>query len=179
MFEKFKFLGKMSIERVLFSFENEPIVFICKNKSGIRYICINTGYGYEPSWLLARSSKRTIIKMLRDEISVLEAMAESLYDIVFIHETEGEIRCERLPFTSIDEKELPDANEKLQNGNISDYIQQLENEEISKDYVCSRKEKMIINEVFTAPESSIIDYDNYCKSKKMGQIKSFIEYAEG
>ncbi len=175
MFEKISLLGKVKIERVLFAFENEPIIFVCKNKGGTRYICVNTGYGFSPSWLVAQSSKKTIIKMLKDEISILDAVAESNRSIIVVHQDGEDMSFERMPFDAIDPDELPDKHEKLHNGGIADYIQQLENEEIRKNYKNTLR-KYNFKTVLNIPERINTDIDRFGKLK---ESKKMVEYIEG
>ena len=178
MFEEISLLGKVNIERVLFSFEGEPIVFICKNRLGTRYICVNTGYGFEPSWLIARSSKKVIIKMLKDEISIFKAISESIDSIFVVHQVADKLEYQRLPFDRIDRSELPDENETLQNSNVSEYIQQLESEELLKDY-CRLKKSCQIKKIIAAPVMQKTGDGEYSSIKKFKRKSEPVEYIEG
>ena len=171
-------LGKVQLEMVLFQFEGEPIVFILRKRSRARYLCINTGYGFEPSWLIARVSEKTIIRMIGDEISILNALSETKENVFMVYQRNGEIEYERKMFDDIEKSELPDADEKLNNYNLSDYVQQLQNEEIRKEYNPGKKQ----NQVIYAVDSPFIvqnDIDNYKEAKKIKAFEGKIEYAEG
>ena len=128
MFCKAQYYGQLNIEKVLFEFEREPIVFICNNTEGVRFVCVNTGYGFEPCWIVAKVSIPTITRMLKDEISVLDAISKTKDKVLLLKEVNGEVEIKRLRYEDIDHSELPDANVRVQSSKCADYIQFLQNE---------------------------------------------------
>ena len=128
MFYKSQRYGQLNIEKVLFEFEGEPIVFICKNNRRSRFVCVNTGYGFEPSWIVAKANITTIIRMLKDEISVLDTISKTADKVLLLKENKMGLEAIYLAYNDIDPMELPDDNAKVQNTKCVDYIQFLQNE---------------------------------------------------
>ena len=178
MFDKITMLGKVEMDKVLFRFEDEPIIFVCKNKSGSRFLCINTGYGFEPTWLIARSTRKTLLKMLMNEISVLDALSESDSSIFIVRDDADGDKYERMPFKEIDNSELPDASEKLDGQGLSEYIQKLENEEFSKEFMRSTERKAVVTSVIPSVDirPELKKYSDLIPIKSQ---ECNVDYAEG
>lgn len=164
MFYKSRHYGQLNIEKVLFEFEREPIVFICKNTTGARFVCVNTGYGFEQCWIVAKVSIPTITRMLRDEISVLDAISKTKNKVLLLKEGNGGIEAISLDFKDIDHSELPDANVKVQNPKCADYIQFLQNE-MYEHYTPIKAEEIQSNRDyvidFVNAVTANIDYSSY------------------
>ena len=116
--------------------------------------------------------------MLKDEISIFKAISESIDSIFVVHQVADKLEYQRLPFDRIDRSELPDENETLQNSNVSEYIQQLESEELLKDY--SRLKKSCqIKKIIAAPVMQKTGDGEYSSIKKFKRKSEPVEYIEG
>lgn len=66
--------GKLYIDRILFE-SYFPIIFTCKNENGEIFICVccqNNEKGCK--WLLGKTDGISIVKMLKDEITIRELL---------------------------------------------------------------------------------------------------------
>ena len=122
--------GDLKIAKVLFLFDNMPMVFVC-NDDKKRYFlcqCVDVINGF--SWMITLISKKLLISMMRDEISILSAFKDSGNDIILADEVENKMVYKKIPFEKIPSDELPEPDEKLENPDLREYIEQLQREEI-------------------------------------------------
>lgn len=67
-FEDVLSYGNLYIDKVLFSYDNLPIVFVCKNLSGKLLLSVCTDSIMTMSWMLIEVSKQTLVKVIKNEI---------------------------------------------------------------------------------------------------------------
>ena len=118
--------GDLEIEKVLFLFDNIPMIFICRDDKKRYFLCQCVDVIDKFSWMITQVQKRLLISMMKDEISVLSAFKDSGYDIILA----DEIGYRKIQFKNIPLDELPDPDEKLENPDLREYIEQLQQEEI-------------------------------------------------
>lgn len=122
--------GDLEIEKVLFLFDNIPMIFVCRDDKKRYFLCQCVDVIDKFSWMIIPVQKRLLISMMKDEISVLSAFKDSGYDIILADEVKNEIGYRKIPFKNIPLDELPDPDEKLENPDLREYIEQLQQEEI-------------------------------------------------
>lgn len=122
--------GDLEIEKVLFLFDNIPMIFICRDDKKRYFLCQCVDVIDKFSWMITQVQKRLLISMMKDEISVLSAFKDSGYDIILADEVKNEIGYRKIPFKNIPLDELPDPDEKLENPDLRGYIERLQQEEI-------------------------------------------------
>lgn len=129
-FENVPHYGDLKIAKVLFLFDNMPMVFVCNDNKKRYFLCqcvdVITGF----SWMITLIQKKLLISMMQDKISILSAFKASGYDIILADEIENEMVYREIPFEKIPIDELPDPDEKLENPDLKEYIEQLQREEI-------------------------------------------------
>lgn len=183
MFYKSQYFGQLSIERVLFEFEGEPVVFVCKNVSGARFICINTGYGFESNWIVAKVRIATLISVIRDEISVLDAVMRSGEKVLLLRDDGSGITGRRLNYEDIDPDELPDADAKVHNTRLGDYVQYLQNQDFTKNYriIKAQDKSESLGQVVSFYDNSLngVDLSIYRKQGRPKRTKGKYVFAEG
>lgn len=81
-------LGELFLDRIIFE-SNFPILFTCVNKDKEIFLCNCCHRGKEITWLINKSSKESITKMLKNEITIREALLENK-DFRFSVESKGE-----------------------------------------------------------------------------------------
>ena len=118
--------GDLEIEKVLFLFDNIPMIFICRDDKKRYFLCQCVDVIDKFSWMITPVQKRLLISMVEDEISVLSAFKDSGYDIILADEVKNEIGYRKIPFKNIPLDELPDLDEKLENPDLREYIEQLQ-----------------------------------------------------
>lgn len=129
-FENVLDYGDLELEKILFMFDQTPIVFVCKDLHGNRYLCQCTDMIVGYSWMITQISPKILIEMIRDNISILSAFKESAHPIVMADQVKnGIIDYQKVNFTDIAEEDLPDSEEKLENPNLNDYVKQLQEQD--------------------------------------------------
>ena len=122
--------GDLEIEKVLFLFDNIPMIFVYRDDKKRYFLCQCVDVIDKFSWMITPVQKRLLISMMKDEISVLSAFKDSGYDIILADEVKNEIGYRKIPFKNIPLDELPNPDEKLENPDLREYIEQLQKEEI-------------------------------------------------
>lgn len=122
-------IGKLFIEEILFEFDKEPIVFVCRNDKKNRYLCLCTDSIESYSWMVAPVSTDILIELLLDKIAILQAFKQSPDKVYILDKSGDEINIRKYRFEDIPEDELPDENEKLESNNINEYLSTLYNEQ--------------------------------------------------
>lgn len=122
-------IGKLFIEEVLFEFDKEPIVFVCRNDKKNRYLCLCTDSIESYSWMVAPISTDTLIELLLDKIAILQAFRQSPDEVYILDKSGDKINIRKYKFKDIPEDELPDEDEKLENNNINEYLSKLYEEQ--------------------------------------------------
>ena len=119
--------GDLEIEKVLFLFDNIPMIFVYRDDKKRYFLCqcVDVIDKIFPGWS-HQFKKDCLISMVEDEISVLSAFKDSGYDIILADEVKNEIGYRKIPFKNIPLDELPDLDEKLENPDLREYIEQLQ-----------------------------------------------------
>lgn len=71
-FERVCNLGDLYLEKVFMKFEDENILFICRDENGERFLGVCYEMRYELKWVLCKITKETILQMLINNITVYE-----------------------------------------------------------------------------------------------------------
>lgn len=119
--------GNLELEKVLFMFDQTPIVFVCIDSDKNRYLCQCTDLIVGYSWMITQISSEILIAMIRDEISILSAFSQSGNLIIMADQLkDGSMTYREVDFKQIPEDDLPDKEEKLENPNLDDYVRKLQ-----------------------------------------------------
>lgn len=118
-------IGDLELEQILFQFDKTPMTFVCTDKIGDRYICQCTDVIINNSWIITKTSADILTKLIRNEITIVEAFEKSRNKIITV---ENKTNYKELDFEWLSDNELPDKNEKLDNSNLSGYITKLQQE---------------------------------------------------
>lgn len=187
-FKNISEIGNLYCEKILFEFDKIPMIFVCYNNGKKnRYLCVCTDCIIGNSWMLAKIERTTLIDLIKDKISILKAFEETNDKIYIINKDTAGYSYLKYDFVNIPPDELPDADEKLENPFLKNYLNQLEFEEIfsygiwknrsifkmflqNPQKVCSEKEMLIISnnksrvnsgygkKILLAPEESTVTY---------------------
>lgn len=124
-------IGDLSLEKVLFSYENIPIVFICKNNMNEKFLCLCNDVIEEECWMVSKISVSKLLDILYDKITIFNAFKTSDNNIIIATRSQDHIIYQEKAFDEIDELDLPDENEYLEMQQyLKDYISDLNNTEL-------------------------------------------------
>lgn len=129
-FKKVPQYGDLELEKVLFLFDNIPMIFVCKDDKKGHFLCQCTDVITGFSWMITPISKNLLISMMEDKITILVAFKASGHDIILADEIENEMLYRKIAFKNIPLDELPVTDEKLENDNLQEYIEQLQRESV-------------------------------------------------
>ena len=65
--------GDLHLDKILFSFENVPMIFVCRNNKNEYFLCQCVDVITGISWMITPVSTKLLIRMIKDEISMLTA----------------------------------------------------------------------------------------------------------
>lgn len=175
-------IGELTEEKILFEFDKIPIIFVCHNQTRKKYLCVCTDCIVGYSWLLTEITRTTLIELIKDKISVLKAFEISKNKIYSINREENQYSYEKYNFADIPEEELPDAEEKLENPFLTDYLAQLEvedsvtnvrweMEDILKAFFIVSKPKTVNMEINISNDREN-DINKYSESKDFGMVET-------
>lgn len=128
-------IGDLSLDKVLFEFEKLPIIFVCRDREEFYYFCLCTDMIIDNTWMLTKVSRGLLLKLLDNEISILDIFKMSGDEVIIINQHGENISCEKKKFQDIPEDELPEENEKLENPCLADYRERLQDEMYKKKSV--------------------------------------------
>lgn len=91
-FENVVHIGNLYLEKVFDKFEDENIIFICKDVNGDRYLCICYEFRLSLKWILCKISPETLIKLIRQRTDirmVFDLEYNNLINIVYENNKES------------------------------------------------------------------------------------------
>lgn len=65
--------GNLYLDHILYEFEDEPILFLCKDKDGNRYLCHCAEIRGERRWVLIEISLELLKSLIEDETDIASA----------------------------------------------------------------------------------------------------------
>ncbi len=115
MFKNIPEIGDLILEKVLFEFEYDPIIFVCMDKTNDRYLCICDDFIERYSWIITRISVKLLLELLRDEITILSPFKSSDKEVIVADRDfcSEECKYQFCKFKDIDEDELPHRDQYL------------------------------------------------------------------
>lgn len=132
-FKDIPHIHSLSIEQILFSFENVPIIFVCINDSKERYLCVCDDIIDEESWLIVKISNSKLLAILKDKDTILSAFKNQ--NVIIATRRFGEDTIYNFTeYNSISRDELPLSDQYLEmKDNLKEYIQKISNENMYAD----------------------------------------------
>ena len=124
-FEKVPVLGSLQLEKILFSYENIPILFICVDKNNIRYLCLCDDLIDEESWIIVPIPTETLLDVLNNKITVLSAFKDRKV-IIANRGFDEDVKYFIEEYNKIDPDEIPVNDQYLEmKEHLSEYIDKI------------------------------------------------------
>lgn len=121
-------LCDLYIDKVLFSYDNLPIVFVLKDFKNNYFLSICTDSIFTLDWIITKVSTLTLIGVLKNEIPIFRAfeISKEYNEIIIAQEGEDKIEFSKKFLGEFDDDDLPSKDEYLDAGNkFDEYIEQL------------------------------------------------------
>lgn len=80
---KLPYIGDLILEHEFYSFGNDPILFVCKDKANLRYLCSCCHIGDE--WVVGQVSEENLVDLIDDRVSIREVFeaCDSLFFVIW------------------------------------------------------------------------------------------------
>lgn len=121
-FKNISALGDLQLEKILFEFDKEPMLFVCLDKRKNRFLCLCIDNIFSQSWMITQVSSRLLIQLIEDQISIYQAFEKSNHKVLIAEKQGHDLICKEYSFCDIPQSELPDENEKLENAYLAEYL---------------------------------------------------------
>lgn len=126
-FSKVGEFSNLYLEKVLFEYEGEPIIFVCSNEN-TKFICNCYEFRYELKWILCETSDNILLDVINQEMTLRDTFLinnKKKFEII-IDERDNTI-INDISDTEIDENILPTDNVLLRvnTPDLDAYVSQL------------------------------------------------------
>lgn len=111
-FENVENVGDLYLEKTFVQFEDENILFVCRTKSGERYLGVCYEVRLALKWILCKISNGELVQILQRNITIRECFErkEVLLHIIYTGNSE---QSQWLNQKSVDRRILPDIDYQL------------------------------------------------------------------
>ncbi len=109
-FENVCNVGDLNLEKVFMKFEDENILFICKDSKGDRFLGVCYELRYTLKWVLCRVKKESLLQMLVDNITVHECFRKADEVLLISYSQEMGEKSEWTTYEKIEKRILPDED---------------------------------------------------------------------
>lgn len=111
--------GNLYLDHILYEFEDEPILFLCKDKDGNRYLCHCAEIRGERRWVLIEISLELLKSLIEDETDIASAFLSQEKAIQIRMDLQGCEKSSVIDTAKMDRLDLPkegmsDATKKRQ-----------------------------------------------------------------
>lgn len=102
------------LDFILYEFENEPILFICKDKNENLYLCLCSEIRYEQKWLIVPCGLSTLEKLVDQKIDIATAFLNYPQLIIIKMDLNGNESSFMISTDCVDRLDLPEEGTFLQ-----------------------------------------------------------------
>lgn len=111
-FSDLPYLGTLYLKSTYLFFE-EPILFLCNNRQGKKFLCLCAEFRDEYRWIVAETDNKVLKNLITNKISTYEGFQQSQGQKYIVnwsgYESDKEI-VSRVDFENIPELDLPEQN---------------------------------------------------------------------
>lgn len=121
-FENVQGVGSLYLASVLYEFEREPILFICKDAAGSMYFCVCTEIRGFQRWLVAPVTVHTFRKLISNELEIAAFFSNSLVVHTITRDNDGPEYDIQVCGTDLDESDLPEKGTLLRRNIVEEML---------------------------------------------------------
>lgn len=99
--------GNLYLDHILYEFEDEPILFICKDKDGNRYLCHCAEIRGERRWVLIEISLELLKSLIEEEMDIASAFLSQEKAIRIRMDLQGCEKSSVIDTAKMDRMDLP------------------------------------------------------------------------
>lgn len=99
--------GNLYLDHILYEFEDEPILFLCKDKDGNRYLCHCAEIRGERRWVLIEISLELLKSLIEDETDIASAFLSQEKAIQIRMDLQGCEKSSVIDTAKMDRLDLP------------------------------------------------------------------------
>lgn len=101
-------IGDLYLEHVFYSFESEPILFVCSDKLKRIYLCLCADIRYEQKWIIAKCNVSIMKSLIEEQVDIATVFLNSPQLIVVIMDLQGQEKSYILESGRVDRLDLPE-----------------------------------------------------------------------
>ena len=109
-FENVASIGNLYLDYVMFSFENEPIVFICSDDKYNPYLCLCSEIRIEQKWIITKCSTTILKRLETKEIDLRSALRANDTVMVITVSTNSKEKSKVLKLCELDDLDFPEPD---------------------------------------------------------------------
>ena len=109
-FENLPEIGDLYLEKVFNKFEDENIIFLCRDFVGRYYICLCYEFRITLKWIIVGVSVSDVIKLVINRISIRDIFVKNDFDPFLIEYDGDDYKVSRKELDKIDKNILPGEN---------------------------------------------------------------------
>lgn len=106
-FENVSSIGNLYLDHCFIEFEEEPILFVCKDKERNLYLCLCSDVRVIQKWIISKIDLKTLTKMVNKEIDLLTALTQNKKVIVVVQNIYNHEHNELVCTCKLNELDLP------------------------------------------------------------------------
>lgn len=106
-FENVEQIGSLYMEHIFFEFENEPILFACRDDVNKLYLCLCSEIRAGQRWIVARTDIETINSLIDKKMDIKSAFLNVINVIIIDMDLDGNEESRVVESGAIDKLDLP------------------------------------------------------------------------
>lgn len=106
-FENVEQIGSLYMEHIFFEFENEPILFVCRDDADKLYLCLCSEIRAGQRWIVARTDIETLSLLIDKKMDILSAFLKVSNVVIIDMDLGGNEKSRVVERDAIDKLDLP------------------------------------------------------------------------
>lgn len=100
-------IGKLYLDYIFYEFENEPVLFMCRDEDKKIYICLCSEIRYGQKWIIVECDINTLRALVNEKIDIASAFLISREAIIINMDLLGNEIISKINIDDIDRLDLP------------------------------------------------------------------------
>lgn len=122
-------IGNLYMEHIFYEFENEPILFLCKDKMDNIYLCLCSDIRYGQKWVITKCTIDILKKAIEKDVDISSIFLHQKKAIIINMDLQGNENSFEIDTQNIDPLDLPKKGTyiKCNKAETRNYLTALEN----------------------------------------------------
>ncbi len=122
-------IGNLYLEYVFYEFENEPILFLCKDEMDNIYFCLCSDIRYGQKWIITKCTMDILRKAIEQKIDIVSVFSHQNKCVVINMDINGNENSFQKDIKDIDPLDLPKKETyiKCDKIEVKNFLEKIEN----------------------------------------------------